>query len=451
MKKKIISIFVAAAVAASMSVNLFTVSAADTAGNTEVYTSMSENEKQAFIDENLDVRLQNLSTLVTLTANRAFDKIAGAVEAALNDGVTPVEIKEAIYHSGAYCGYTRAAEALDAADAALEALGEDVTYDSRITSAEETRYEDGLAVQRTLFGPRIGTITDDMSENMKLQTRYLSGICFGDFYNRTGLSLYTREFLTFCTTVGNGNCAGQLVGHINGNLSVGHSKDMLRAAVLLNEGYNGEEKTVLALQMIDSVEGDAAADPAPERPQPTETIEFVSALRWIQDNIEQFGGDPDNVTVFGESGGGAKVLALMTSPYAKGLFHKGIVESGATENMGAKFTDLDVSRALTENILENLGITPDRVEELQNIPYEELAAASDRALVTTAEERGIYEAFVNGYFLLWEPVVDGDFLPTGPVLDNGFAENGRDIPLLIGFNLNEWTVFGTAIAIRTRQ
>ena len=266
MKKKIISIFVAAAVAASMSVNLFTVSAADTAGNTEVYTSMSENEKQAFIDENLDVRLQNLSTLVTLTANRAFDEIAGAVEAALNDGVTPVEIKEAIYHSGAYCGYTRAAEALDAADAALEALGEDVTYDSRITSAEETRYEDGLAVQRTLFGPQIGTITDDMSENMKLQTRYLSGICFGDFYNRTGLSLYTREFLTFCTIVGNGNCAGQLVGHINGNLSVGHSKDMLRAAVLLNEGYNGEEKTVLALQMIDSVEGDAATDPAPERP-----------------------------------------------------------------------------------------------------------------------------------------------------------------------------------------
>lgn len=58
--------------------------------------------------------------------------------------------------------------------------------------------------------------------------------------------------------------------------------------------------------------------------------DIIAALQWIQDNIEQFGGDPENVTVFGESGGGAKVLALMTSPYAKGLFHKGIVESGAT-------------------------------------------------------------------------------------------------------------------------
>ena len=140
------------------------------------------------------------------------------------------------------------------------------------------------------------------------------------------------------------------------------------------------------------------------------------------------------------------MLALMTSPYANGLFHKGIVESGATENMGAKFTDEDVSKKLTENILKNLGITPDRIEELQTIPYDELASASDQALISTAEELGIYEEFVNGYSLLWEPVVDGDFLPTGPVLDTGFADEGRDIPLLIGSNLNEWTVFSESMA-----
>ena len=174
--------------------------------------------------------------------------------------------------------------------------------------------------------------------------------------------------------------------------------------------------------------------------------DIIAALQWIQANIENFGGDPDNVTVFGESGGGTKVLALMTSPYAEGLFDKGIVESGATENMGASFTSLDVSRRLTEVILENLGITPDRIEELQDIPYDELTEASDRALVQTAEELGIYEAFVNGYSLLWEPVVDGDFLPTGPVTDDSFAEAGRDIPLLIGSNLNEWTVFGDPMA-----
>ena len=166
--------------------------------------------------------------------------------------------------------------------------------------------------------------------------------------------------------------------------------------------------------------------------------DIIDALQWIQDNIEEFGGDPDNVTVFGESGGGAKVLALMTSPYAKGLFHKGIVESGATETMGVIFTPEDASERVTELTLEKLGITPDRIDELQNVSYEELTAASNEALAQAGEEFQIPAALGSGYSLSWEPVVDGDFLPTDPVTEDSFAEAGRDIPLLIGSNLNEW-------------
>ena len=166
--------------------------------------------------------------------------------------------------------------------------------------------------------------------------------------------------------------------------------------------------------------------------------DIIDALQWIQDNIEEFGGDPDNVTVFGESGGGAKVLALMTSPYAKGLFHKGIVESGATETMGVIFTPEDASERVTELTLEKLGITPDRIDELQNVSYEELTAASNEALAQAGEEFQIPAALGSGYSLSWEPVVDGDFLPTDPVTEDSFAEAGRDIPLLIGSNWNEW-------------
>lgn len=166
--------------------------------------------------------------------------------------------------------------------------------------------------------------------------------------------------------------------------------------------------------------------------------DIIDALQWIQDNIEEFGGDPDNVTVFGESGGGAKVLALMTSPYAKGLFRKGIVESGATETMGVIFTPEDASERVTELTLEKLGITPDRIDELQNVSYEELTAASNEALAQAGEEFQIPAALGSGYSLSWEPVVDGDFLPTDPVTEDSFAEAGRDIPLLIGSNLNEW-------------
>ncbi|EHI99142.1 Carboxylesterase type B [Clostridium sp. DL-VIII] len=167
--------------------------------------------------------------------------------------------------------------------------------------------------------------------------------------------------------------------------------------------------------------------------------DIVASLQWIRDNIEQFGGDPNNVTVFGESGGGAKVLALMTTPYAKGLFQKGIVESGATEPMGVNFTSKEASKRVTELTLQNLGITGDQIEKLQTVPYEQLSQASDKALKQTADELHIPVALGGGYSLSWEPVVDGDYMPTSPVTDKGFAEAGKDVPLLIGSNLTEWT------------
>lgn len=169
--------------------------------------------------------------------------------------------------------------------------------------------------------------------------------------------------------------------------------------------------------------------------------DIVDSLEWIQDNIEAFGGDPDNVTVFGQSGGGAKVLALMTSPYAEGLFHKGIVQSGATETMGVIFNSQEASTRLTEHILKRLDITEDNIEDIQTVPVEELETAAMEALQETGEELKLPAALGGGYSMDWEPVVDGDFLPTNPVTEDSFAEAGTDIPLLIGSNLNEWSGF----------
>lgn len=172
--------------------------------------------------------------------------------------------------------------------------------------------------------------------------------------------------------------------------------------------------------------------------------DIVDALQWIRDNIEAFGGDPDNVTVFGQSGGGAKVLALMTSPYAEGLFDKGIVQSGATETMGVHFNSQQASTRLTENILSILGITADNIEEIQTVSVEELESAAAQALSQTGQELQIPASLGGGYSMDWEPVVDGDFLPTDPVTEDSFAAAGADIPLLIGSNLNEWSGFFAA-------
>lgn len=179
--------------------------------------------------------------------------------------------------------------------------------------------------------------------------------------------------------------------------------------------------------------------------------DIVDSLEWIQENIEAFGGDPDNVTVFGQSGGGAKVLALMSSPYAKGLFHKGIVQSGATETMGVIFNSQESSTRLAEKILEKLGITAENIEDIQTVSVEELEAAAAEALPETGEELKLPAALGGGYSMDWEPVVDGDFLPTNPVTEESFAEAGLDIPLLIGSNLNEWSGFFESEPIEPKE
>ena len=162
-------------------------------------------------------------------------------------------------------------------------------------------------------------------------------------------------------------------------------------------------------------------------------------MKWIRENIEQFGGDPSNVTVFGQSGGGAKVLALMTTPNAKGLFERGIVQSGATETMGVTFTSEEASQSLTERILDKLGITADHIENIQNVDISKLESASQEAMQETAAEYQIPAPLSDGYAMEWGPVIDGDYMPENPVTEDGFVENGKNIDLLIGSNLNEWT------------
>jgi para-nitrobenzyl esterase len=169
-------------------------------------------------------------------------------------------------------------------------------------------------------------------------------------------------------------------------------------------------------------------------------LDLVASLQWIKENIAQFGGDPDNVTLFGQSGGGAKVLTLMAAPAAKGLFHKAIEQSGAVDRMGMTNIDTKASRRVAELTLENLGIKPADVDRLQTIPYAQLNDAADKALAQTAKEQNL-RGPMGDASLSWAPVFDKDFLPVQPVEDS-FASQSRDIPLLIGTALNEWTTIG---------
>jgi para-nitrobenzyl esterase len=150
-------------------------------------------------------------------------------------------------------------------------------------------------------------------------------------------------------------------------------------------------------------------------------LDLVLALEWVRDNIEAFGGDPDNVTIFGESGGGAKVSTLMAMPAAQGLFHKAIAQSG----FALRMVEPDAATANAERLLAELGLAPDRVGELQDVPTERLL--------------GAFQAIRSGPGRGFAPVVDGRALPRHPWTPDA-PPGSADVPLMLGCTRDETTI-----------
>jgi len=160
-------------------------------------------------------------------------------------------------------------------------------------------------------------------------------------------------------------------------------------------------------------------------------LDIVAALQWVRNNISEFGGDPDNVTIFGQSGGGGKVTNLMCMPSAKGLFHKAIVQSGSIlEDMEPKY-----SRRIGAAVMEELGLSPSEIGKLNDIPYEQLLAAGEKAIAKVKRE-AVEDGF-NIFLFGWAPTIDGDVLPCQPFSGQTSAISGN-IPMLIGTTLHEF-------------
>jgi para-nitrobenzyl esterase len=157
-------------------------------------------------------------------------------------------------------------------------------------------------------------------------------------------------------------------------------------------------------------------------------LDVVMALEWVRDNIDRFGGDPNLVTIFGQSGGGRKVATLMAMPVAKGLFHRAIIESGAV----LRLTTREDAAHNTELLLAELGLAKGRARELQSVPMARLLAA-DAAIAgkVVAREPG---QTANS------PTVDGMAIPGHPWDPAGPALSAN-IPLMIGYARTEETLY----------
>ncbi len=175
------------------------------------------------------------------------------VNAALNVGVTPVEVKEILYQSVPYVGIAKVVDFIYLTNEIFTDRGIELPLERQSTTTPETRFEKGLAIQKAIFGDMIDKMYQDSPADQLHIQKLLSANCFGDYYTRNGLDLKTRELLTFSILLSFGGCEPQLRGHVQGNLNIGNDKQVLLDIVTQLLPYVGYPRTLNAIRCINEV------------------------------------------------------------------------------------------------------------------------------------------------------------------------------------------------------
>jgi 4-carboxymuconolactone decarboxylase len=200
--------------------------------------------RQSKLDTKTRVRLILASTI----ASQAPGEYKVMVGAALNVGLTPIEIKEVLYQSVPYVGVAKVFDFLHATNEVLQNNGVSLPLEGQSTTTPETRFEKGLAAQKAIFGER-----QQSPKDQRHIQDFLAANCFGDYYTREGLDIKTRELLTFAMLISLGGCEPQVKGHVTGNLKVGNDRARLIDVVTQLLPYIGYPRTLNALRVIDEV------------------------------------------------------------------------------------------------------------------------------------------------------------------------------------------------------
>jgi len=217
----------------------------------ELFDNFAFDEVLAY--GNLDTRTRLMMVLGSTVGSQALTEYKVMVGAALNVGITPVEVKEILYQAVPYVGIAKAYDFLHSTNEIFQSRGISLPLEGQSTTTPETRYEKGLEVQKTIFGDLIDKMYEESPANQIHIQKYLSANCFGDYYTRNGLDLKTRELLTFSIILSLGGCEPQLKGHVQGNLNVGNDKDILLSTVTQLLPYVGYPRALNAVRCINEV------------------------------------------------------------------------------------------------------------------------------------------------------------------------------------------------------
>ncbi len=205
-------------------------------------------------DRSLDTRTRLMVQLAAIIACQALSEYWVMLGAALNVGVTPIEVKEIVYQAVPYVGMAKVFDFIHATNDVLTERGIELPLEGQSTTTPETREEKGLAVQKQIVGADVveqlfASASDDEIHFPHL----LAANCFGDHFTRTGMDLRTRELLTFAMLVSLGGCEPQAKSHVIANLNLGNDREVLLDVITVLLPFIGYPRTLNALRVINEV------------------------------------------------------------------------------------------------------------------------------------------------------------------------------------------------------
>jgi 4-carboxymuconolactone decarboxylase len=201
----------------------------------------------------LETKTRVTMILASTIACQALGEYRVMVGAALNVGLTPVEIKEVLYQAVPYVGIAKVFDFLHVTNQVFQDKGITLPLEGQSTTTTETRFKQGLAKQKEIFGEMIDKMRQQSPRDQLHIQDFLAANCFGDYYTRNGLDTKTRELLTFAMLISLGGCEPQIKGHITGNLKVGNDRACLIDVVTQLLPYIGYPRTLTALRIIGEV------------------------------------------------------------------------------------------------------------------------------------------------------------------------------------------------------
>ena len=205
---------------------------------------------EVFTVGELDNKTREMITVTSLAVQQTLPQLKAHINAALNVGVTPVELREAIYQCAPFIGFPKTLNALEVLNQVFKERNIKTPLESTATVKEEERFEKGSAIQDPLYGDEIKKSLEGLPDDTGAEVaRFLTEVCFGDFYTREGLDLKTRELLVISILVTTGN-SETLKSHIKGNLKAGNSKETITAAIIQCLPYVGFPNTIKALKTL---------------------------------------------------------------------------------------------------------------------------------------------------------------------------------------------------------